>query len=153
MTERPDILRIGEEPLSLDALLRELGHDPVGAESASDDEAGALVTFSGIVRAAEGSRRIDRLDYEHYAAMAERELVKLVARARERWPLRRVGLLHRVGPVRVGESSVVVAVSAGHRAEAFEAARFLIDELKKSVPIWKSAPGPANPRGIPEGPL
>ncbi len=69
-----------------------------------------------------------------------REMQRLVEASRQRWPLRRVALVHRFGPVAVGEPSVIVAVSAGHRAEAFDAARFLIDELKKSVPIWKSEP-------------
>lgn len=136
-----DILRIVREPLSLDAVVREMGHhsrdgDPAG----SDPEAGALVTFSGIVRETEGAAKVPHLDYEHYAGMAEREMAKLLAEARRRWPLRRAALVHRIGAVGVGEASVIVAVSAGHRAEAFEAARFLIDELKKSVPIWKSAP-------------
>ncbi|MBX3730943.1 MAG: molybdenum cofactor biosynthesis protein MoaE [Candidatus Sumerlaeia bacterium] len=108
----------------------------------TDAEAGALVVFSGIVRATEGDRQVGHLDYEHYAGMAEREMAKLAEEARRRWPVRRVGLVHRVGPVGVGEPSVLVAVSAGHRDEAFAAARFLIDELKKSVPIWKSAPAP-----------
>ena len=137
----PDIIQITENPLSLDALVRALGHtstqaDPPGA----DPEAGALVTFSGIVRETEGEAKIPRLDYEHYAGMAEKEMAKLAAAARERWTLRRLALVHRIGPVAVGEPSVIVAVSAGHRPEAFEAARFLIDELKKSVPIWKSSP-------------
>lgn len=111
-----------------------------GVGQAEEREAGALVTFSGIVRETEGDRRIGHLDYEHYAGMAEKETVKLVEQARERWPLLRVAVLHRVGAVAVGESSVVVAVLAGHREESFAAARFLIDELKKRVPIWKSAP-------------
>jgi len=131
-----DIVRIVREPLSLDAVAREMGFGDVG----DDPEAGAFVTFSGIVRETEGDARIPHLDYEHYAGMAEKEMAKLVAEARRRWPLRAVAVVHRIGPVRVGEASVIVAVGAGHRAEAFEAARFLIDELKKSVPIWKAAP-------------
>ncbi len=136
-----DIIRIQQAPLSLDVLVRELGHASAESDGpGSDPEAGALVTFSGIVRETEGENKIPRLDYEHYAGMAEKEMEKLVREARERWPLRRAALAHRVGPVVVGEPSVIVAVSAGHRAEAFEAARFLIDELKKSVPIWKATP-------------
>lgn len=128
-----DVVRIGPGALSLDACLAELG-------AAGDPEAGALVTFSGIVREREGDGTITHLDYEHYAGMAERETAALVAAARARWPLRCVGVWHRVGAVGVAEASVVVAVSAGHRAESFEAARFLIDELKARVPIWKLAP-------------
>ena len=142
MTLNPhDILLITREPLSLDALVRDLGHDPSGAAPGEDPEAGALVTFSGIVREMEGDRAIPRLDYEHYGQMAEKEMTRLLERAREQWPVHRAGLVHRVGPVATGEPSVIVAVSAGHRVEAFEAARFLIDELKRSVPIWKSVPG------------
>ncbi len=140
-----DIVRIQADPLSLDEIVRELGHQSaVGDPPGDDPEAGALVTFSGIVRETEGDSKIPRLDYEHYAGMAEKEMAKLAGRARERWPVHRSAMVHRVGPVGVGEPSIVVAVSAGHRAEAFEAARFLIDELKKSVPIWKAAPKTAD---------
>jgi molybdopterin synthase catalytic subunit len=128
-------------PLSLDALLARLGLADGGAEPGGG-EVGAVVTFSGVVRPTEGDRTIARLDYEHYEEMATREMDKLVDEAARRWPLHRVGLEHRVGAVGAGESSVLVVVGAGHRAEAFEAARFLIDELKKSVPIWKAAPEP-----------
>ena len=137
-----DVIRITKEPLSLAAILRELGHSACPQDGPGEDpEAGALVTFSGIVRSREGEETIGHLDYEHYGDMARQEIEKVIARAREKWPLRRLAVVHRVGAVNVGESSVVVAVSAGHRAEAFEAARFLIDELKVSVPIWKMAPG------------
>lgn len=138
----PDVVRITRDPLGLADLTRELGHAATAQEGPGvDDEAGAFVTFSGIVRRREGERSIDALDYSHYAGMAERELQALVEEARRRWPLRAVGVVHRVGRVPVGEPSVVVAVSAGHRAEAFEAARFLIDTLKLRVPIWKQAGG------------
>lgn len=136
-----DFVQITPEPLSLDTVIASIGHKG-GAEPRDDAEAGALVTFSGIVRATEEGQLIPALEYEHYAGMAEREMARLVERARERWPLRAVALIHRIGTIAVGEPSVIVAVSAGHRAEAFEAARFLIDELKQSVPIWK-APGRA----------
>ncbi|MCC6545935.1 molybdenum cofactor biosynthesis protein MoaE [Candidatus Sumerlaeota bacterium] len=105
-----------------------------------DDAAGAVVMFAGTVRAQEGERRIPHLAYDHYEGMAQRETRKLMEEARRRWPLRRIVAFHRTGEVPVGESAVIVAVSAGHRSEAFEAARFLIDELKRSVPIWKRAP-------------
>lgn len=143
--ETADIVQITSDPLSLDGTIRAMGHTASGFAdhgTATDPEAGALVTFSGIVRATEGNRQIPRLDYEHYPAMAEKQMGALIAEARGRWPLRRVALLHRIGPVAVAEPSVIVAVSAGHRAEAFAAARFLIDELKKRVPIWKHAPQP-----------
>jgi molybdopterin synthase catalytic subunit len=138
MDQDIDIIAVTTEPLSLAGLVEALGHATDGS-SGSDPEAGALVTFSGIVRAGEGDRTITHLNYEQYEGMAVSEMKALVARARQEWPLRRVGLVHRVGAVAVGEASVLVAISAGHRVETFAAARFLIDELKKSVPIWKSA--------------
>lgn len=141
MPDPADIIRLTRDLLTLDGLVRELGHASTLADGAgSDPEAGALVTFSGIVRATEGDRKIPHLDYEAFESMALKEMERLVDAARDRWPLRRVGLVHRFGTVAVGEPSVIVGVSAGHRGEAFEAARFLIDELKKSVPIWKSEP-------------
>ncbi len=134
-----DIVELTREPLRLEQLIARMENAPT-APIQPGPEAGALVTFSGIVRATEGNRIIPHLEYEHYAGMAERELEDLVGEARSRWPLRRIGLQHRVGIVAVGEPSVLVAVSASHRAEAFEAARFLIDELKRRVPIWKQPP-------------
>lgn len=137
---KPDVVQLTLEPISLAALLAAMGHDITGAGPGDEAEGGALVTFSGIVRATEGQDRIAHLDYEAYESMALGQMKALVVRARERWPLLRVGLVHRTGAVPAAEASVLVAVLAGHRAEAFEAARFLIDELKKSVPIWKRAP-------------
>lgn len=114
----------------------------VGSEYAAVQapESGGRVVFTGCVRPEEGARVIERLDYEHYSPMAERELEKLAREAGERWGLNAVRIVHRVGPVPVAEESVSIVVGSGHRAEAFEAARFLIDELKQRVPIWKSPP-------------
>lgn len=106
-------------------------------------ENGGRVVFTGCVRPEEGERIIERLDYEHYSPMAERELEKLAQEAIGRWGLNDVRIVHRVGAIAVGEESVSIVVGSGHRAEAFEAARFLIDELKVRVPIWKSPPEPA----------
>jgi molybdopterin synthase catalytic subunit len=101
---------------------------------------GGRCLFTGCVRPEENGRAIDRLDYEHYEGMAQSELRKLAEEACRRWGLNAVRIVHRVGPVPVGAESVVIVTAAGHRAEAFEAARFAIEELKKKVPIWKSAP-------------
>lgn len=100
---------------------------------------GASVTFSGTVRDhAEGRPGVTSIEYEAYAAQVEPRLAAITAAARARWPdVGRLALLHRTGPLAVCESSVVVAASAPHRGEAFEAARFLIDTLKATVPIWK----------------
>ncbi|HUS60762.1 MAG TPA: molybdenum cofactor biosynthesis protein MoaE [Acidimicrobiales bacterium] len=100
---------------------------------------GAVVAFSGTVRDhAEGRVGVSSLTYEAYASEAERVLREIAADARGRWPdLGRVALLHRTGWLEVGETSVLVAVSAPHREEAFAAARHCIDTLKATVPIWK----------------
>jgi molybdopterin synthase catalytic subunit len=100
---------------------------------------GAVVTFSGTVRDhSDGRPGVTSIEYEAYEAYVEPRLGAVVAGARNRWSdLGRIALLHRVGTLSVGETSVVVAVSAPHRAEAFDAARFCIDELKATVPLWK----------------
>lgn len=102
-----------------------------------DPAAGAIVVFTGTTRRTNAGRRVTRLEYEAHASMAVREMRRLGADAKRRWRLRRVAMVHRVGVVPVGEPSVVVAVSAGHREEAFAAGRWLIDRLKEIVPIWK----------------
>lgn len=114
---------------------------PVGraADWAVLPRCGALVLFSGTARDhAPGREGVDQLEYEAYEEHVVPRLADIAARMREQWPtLGRVALLHRVGLVPVGESSVVVVASSPHRPEAFAAARFGIDTLKASVPIWK----------------
>ncbi|HEV7733012.1 MAG TPA: molybdenum cofactor biosynthesis protein MoaE [Candidatus Binatia bacterium] len=102
-----------------------------------DPSAGASVLFLGTTRNENVGRRVVRLEYEAFAGMATKEMRKLATQARRRWPLTRVAMVHRIGVVPVGESSVGIAVSAGHRTEAFEACHWLIDRLKEIVPIWK----------------
>ena len=104
-----------------------------------DAAAGGIDVFIGTTRAethADG-RELVALDYEAYPEMALSQMRDLARRARARWPVVRLALLHRVGRVAVGQPSVVVAVACPHRAEAFEACRWLIDTLKAEVPIWK----------------
>jgi len=100
---------------------------------------GAVVVFSGTVRDhAEGRTDVTHLTYEAYEDKALQRMGDIVAEARRQWPtIVRVAMLHRVGRLGLGESSVVVAVSSPHRPEAFEAARYCIDALKVAVPIWK----------------
>jgi molybdopterin synthase catalytic subunit len=100
---------------------------------------GAQVVFSGTVRDhAEGRSGVSRIEYEAYTEQVEGRLADIAREARDRWPMiGRIALLHRVGELTVGETSVLVVVSAPHRAEAFEAARWSIDVLKETVPIWK----------------
>lgn len=109
------------------------------AEWAVRPDCGAVVVFSGTVRDhAEGRAGVTSLAYEAYAGEVEPRLNAIADEARRRWPdLGRLALLHRVGELGLGEVSVVVAASTPHRGEAFEAARFAIDTLKATVPIWK----------------
>jgi len=100
-------------------------------------EAGAVVLFLGTTRQFTAGRETVELAYEAYREMAEKELCRLEAEARERWPLVACAVVHRVGVVLVGEPSVAVAVSSPHRDAAFEAGRWLIDSLKETAPIWK----------------
>jgi molybdopterin synthase catalytic subunit len=102
------------------------------------DECGAVVTFAGVVRATEGGSAIRGLQYEAHPTMAESELCKVVATALDRYDVCRIACVHRTGFVPVREASVVIVVGADHRAAAFDACEFVIDELKKSVPVWKS---------------
>jgi molybdopterin synthase catalytic subunit len=97
---------------------------------------GGIVTFLGVVRDHHAGRRVERLEYHAYGAMAEAECGRIVAEAEHRWPCR-VALSHRTGLLVIGDIAVAIAVGAGHRQEAFEACRWVIEELKHRVPIWK----------------
>ncbi len=107
------------------------------AESVGSPEAGAIATFAGTTRASNRGRRVVRLEYEAYPEMAVREFEKIAGEAAQRWRLCKTAIVHRVGPVAVGETSVAIAVSAPHRAEALAACGYLIDRLKHLAPIWK----------------
>jgi molybdopterin synthase catalytic subunit len=98
---------------------------------------GAIVTFVGTTRDHNEGRRVTRLEYEAYPEMALAELRKIGDMACHRWPIERMAIVHRIGVVPLGEASVVIAVSAGHRGAAFAACHFAIDRLKEVVPIWK----------------
>ena len=100
-------------------------------------DAGGVVTFVGNVRDHARGRAIRYLEYEAYPEMAEREMQKIADEAALRWPGTRVAIAHRTGHLEIGEAAVVIAAAAPHRAEAFEACRFAIDTLKRTVPIWK----------------
>lgn len=120
---------LSEAPLPLDRVLAWV----------SRPDCGGTVLFSGTARDySEGRPGVTLLEYEAYEEQVAPRVEALVEEARVRWPdIRRVALLHRVGRVEIGESAVVAAVSAPHREEAFAAARFCIDGLKATVPIWK----------------
>lgn len=118
---------LSEAPLSLERVV---------AEVASDD-AGAIATFVGTTRAQSRGRDVVRLEYEAYEGMAEAEMERIAAALRGRHDILSVAIHHRVGAVEIGEPSVVIAVSAAHRAAALEACRDAIDTLKQTVPLWK----------------
>ena len=98
---------------------------------------GAVCLFVGVVRDHNAGRRVLRLEYEAYEEMALPLMEKIAAECRERWPVTDVRIIHRLGPLAIGEASVAVAVASPHRREAFEACRYAIDTLKATVPIWK----------------
>jgi molybdopterin synthase catalytic subunit len=116
-----------DRPLSVDAAYR----------FAADPAAGAVVVFTGTVRNSSEGRAVAGLEYEAYERQAQAQLEALAAEVADKWRARAVWIEHRVGPLAVGEPSVVVAASAAHRHEAFEAARYAIDTLKATVAIWK----------------
>ena len=101
------------------------------------DGMGAVVTFAGVVRDREGEAAITGIDYESFDDMARRQFELIFAEIEQRWPIESVRLAHRTGIVKVNEPSLWVEVVAAHRAEAFHACQFLIDQMKKRVPIWK----------------
>jgi MoaE-MoaD fusion protein len=105
-------------------------------------DAGAIVTFSGVVRNATGDRAVAHLEYEIYEEMARNAFQALVEDTERRWTGVRVALAHRYGRVEIEEESVIISVSSPHRKEAFEACQYLIDTLKETVPIWKKEVGP-----------
>jgi len=100
---------------------------------------GAAVCFLGVVRATEEGRPISALDYEAFAPMAEHQFQLLFDQAERRWPLESVRLIHRLGRVAPGETSLWLEVVAPHREEAFAACQFIVSEMKRVVPIWKKA--------------
>ncbi len=123
----PSVVDISEEAL-----------DPAGVLArVADPSAGGTALFVGTTRTPSHDRAVEYLEYEAYRPMALKQMAAIVEAARSRWPLVRVCAVHRIGRVDVGEASVVIAVSAVHRAAAFDACRYLIDAIKKDVPIWK----------------
>lgn len=103
----------------------------------ADEGAGGSVLFVGTIRNRSGGKRVKGLVYEVYGEMAQRKMRKIQSEVRKRWPVRKLAMVHRYGDLDVGEVSVAVAVSCEHRAEAFEACRYAIDAIKRSLPLWK----------------
>ena len=98
---------------------------------------GAILVFAGVARNANRGREVLGLEYEAYAPMALAEMSRIEAEVEARWPGMQVAMVHRTGLVGIGEASVVIAVGSPHRDEAYQASRYLIDELKARVPVWK----------------
>jgi len=122
-----DLIVLVDKTIDADALIR---HVRTGAD-------GAIVTFDGCVRNQSHGRRTLYLDYEAYESMALAKMREIAAEVHAKFSIDRVAIAHRLGRLEIGETSVFIAVSAPHRAAAFEASRFAIDTLKRSVPIWK----------------
>ncbi|MFA5057245.1 MAG: molybdenum cofactor biosynthesis protein MoaE [Opitutaceae bacterium] len=121
------MFRLSSVPLDPGALQREL----------VEPRAGGCVSFEGRVRSRNEGREVRGLEYEAYGELAEKEGARILAEAREKFAIRSARCVHRVGRLQIGEIAVWAGVTAEHRAAAFDACRYIIDELKKRVPIWK----------------
>jgi len=122
-----DLIRVGPEPLDLAEV----------SQAVRRDSCGAIASFVGVVRNEHQGRRVQYLIYEAYAPMAEAEMARIAEEIHRRWKVERVGMVHRTGRLEISEASVIIAVAAPHRREALEACAWAIEELKKTVPIWK----------------
>ncbi len=128
MEASQDLIELRDSALDVPGILAWVG----------DREAGGAAVFLGMTRSEKkGSVDLAALDYEAYGEMAVNQMRQLAALARDRWPVRKIAIVHRTGRVAVGEPSVIIAVSAPHRGQSFEACRFLIEGLKKDVAVWK----------------
>jgi molybdopterin synthase catalytic subunit len=124
-------LRIGPEPLTLEAVAAALG---TGADAGAE---GAVVTFLGLVRNHNAGRSVRYLEYEAYEPLALKAFERIAAEIAERWPSARLALHHRIGRLEVGEASVAIAARSPHRADAYAACRYAIERVKQIAPIWK----------------
>jgi len=124
---RNDFYEITNEPLNVGEIARRV----------VPEDCGAIVTLDGFVRQFTSGRETEYLVYEAYEPMALKEMEKLIEQAREQFEIENVGVVHRLGRLEIGETSVVISVAAPHRRAAFEACEWLIKELKRTVPIWK----------------
>jgi molybdopterin synthase catalytic subunit len=124
---QPDLLALVRDPIDPDVLIRYV--------RAAED--GAVVTFDGCVRNHSRGRTTLYLDYEAYESMALTKIREIAGQIHEKFPIHLVAIAHRLGRLEIGETSVFIAVSSAHRPAAFDACRFAIDTLKRTVPIWK----------------
>jgi molybdopterin synthase catalytic subunit len=121
------MFRVTDKPINLQELV----------DYVTDPEAGAIVPFIGTTRNNNEGRKVIGLNYEAYPEMAEKELARIGEEAKTKWPICKMAIVHRLGAVQIGEASVIIVVSSAHRDAAFAASRFAIEEIKKTVPIWK----------------
>lgn len=121
------MILVTEEDFSVDEVLKEI----------RNERTGAVVSFVGVVRDEDLGRKVRKMEMEAYKGMAEKELADLREKAMKKFGLEEVTIIHRVGSFSPGDNIVLIAVAAGHRKEAFLGAEYLIDELKKVVPLWK----------------
>jgi molybdopterin synthase catalytic subunit len=122
-----DVIALTREPIDIPGLRAQL----------LAGDSGAVVIFDGVARNNTRGRATLYLEYEGYAEMAERTMAQIANEVHGRWPVNRVGIVHRLGRIEISESSVVIVVTSPHRKAAFEACHYAIDRLKKIVPIWK----------------
>ena len=121
------LIQLTREPLDRNALVAAVSHASVGG----------IVVFEGVVRDNARGKPVRYLEYDVYPEMAEQQMRTIVAEAERRWSIEGVAVAHRFGRLEIGEASVIIVVATAHRAEAFEACRYIIDTLKTTVPIWK----------------
>ncbi|MBI4459322.1 MAG: molybdenum cofactor biosynthesis protein MoaE [Acidobacteria bacterium] len=125
--QQGNIILLTREPISAEAVVKKL----------RQDEDGAIVSFEGVVRNHSGQRATLFLEYEAYGPMALGKMGEIVAEVKRKFEIARVGIVHRLGRLEIGEASVVIVITAAHRALAFDACHYAIDRLKQIVPIWK----------------
>jgi molybdopterin synthase catalytic subunit len=111
--------------------------DPAAMLAVISPDDGAALLFWGVVRNLNDGRTVSSLEYSAYAEMAEREMLRIADEARRRFGTGAIHVVHRIGLLEVGEASVAIAVASPHRAEAYDASRYVIEELKRRVPVWK----------------
>lgn len=121
------LISITGEPLDRNALVAAVSHPSVGG----------IAVFEGVVRDHARGKEVHYLEYDVYPEMAIKQIRTIIDEAQRRWGAERVAVAHRIGRLEIGETSVIVVVATPHRAEAFEACRYIIDTLKTTVPIWK----------------
>ena len=121
------MFKVTTEPLSIDEAYAAVRRD----------DCGAVALFVGTVRDHHDGKKVTKISYSAFKEMAEKEFAAIAAEAQARWKVGAVAIAHRTGALRIGDASVVIAVSAAHRAEAFDACRHAIEALKKMAPIWK----------------